>query len=104
MKLMIYGRELERVGSIKFLGVILDARLTFAEHIKTMEDKSKKVINVMRCLTEREWGYIPDRLFDRKRVGIYPRSHSATKTIRAPCYRKFYFDFPSPLLVYSPLA
>ncbi len=26
------------------------------------------------------------------------------KTIRAPCYNKFYFDFRSPLLAYSPLA
>ncbi len=32
------------------------------------------------------------------------RSHSATRIIRAACYRKFYFDFPSPLLAYSPLA
>ncbi len=39
---MMYGREVERVGSIKFLGVILDARLTFAEHIKKIEDKCKK--------------------------------------------------------------
>ncbi len=56
MRLMMYGRELERVGSIKFLGVTLYSRLTFAEHIKKMEDKCKKVINVMRCLTGREWG------------------------------------------------
>ncbi len=35
---------------------------------------------------------------------IYPRSHSATRIIRVACYRKFYFDFPSPLLAYSPLA
>ncbi len=27
-------------------------------------------------------------------VWIYPRSHSATRIIRAACYRKFYFDFP----------
>ncbi len=56
IKLMMYGRVVERVGSIKFLGVILDARLTFAEHIKKIEDKCKKVIHVMRCLTGREWG------------------------------------------------
>ncbi len=37
-------------------------------------------------------------------VWIYSRSHSATRIIRAACYRKFYFDFPSPLLAYSPLA
>ncbi len=37
-------------------------------------------------------------------VWIYSRLHSATRIIRAACYRKFYFDFPSPLLAYSPLA
>ncbi len=26
------------------------------------------------------------------------------RIIRAACYRKFYFDFPSPLLAYNPLA
>lgn len=52
----MYGRELERVGSFKFLGVTFDSRLTFAEQIKKIEDKCKKVINVMRCLTGREWG------------------------------------------------
>ncbi len=35
---------------------------------------------------------------------IYALSHFATKTIRAPCYHKFYFDFQSPLLAYSSLA
>ncbi len=34
---------------------------------------------------------------------IWNSSHSATKTIRVP-YHKFYFDFQSPLLAYSPLA
>lgn len=50
MKLRLYGKELERVGTFKFLGV------TWADHIRKMEEKCKKVINVMRCLTGREWG------------------------------------------------
>ncbi len=33
-----------------------------------------------------------------------PLLNSVTKIIRAPCYHKFYFDFPSLLLAYSPLA
>jgi len=37
-------------------------------------------------------------------VWTYPRSHSAMRIIRVACYRKFYFDFPSPLLAYRPLA
>lgn len=49
------GKELERVGTFTFLGVTLDARLTFAEHIKKMEGKYRKVIKVIRCLTGRKW-------------------------------------------------
>ena len=56
VKLKMYGKELERVGSFKYLGVLFDAKLTWADHIKRIEDKCKKVINVMRCLTGREWG------------------------------------------------
>ncbi len=56
MKLNMYGKELERVGTFKCLGVIFDSRLTWADHIKKIEGKCKKVINVMRCLTGREWG------------------------------------------------
>ena len=56
MKLRMYGKELERVGSLKYLGVIFDSRVTWADHIRKIEDKCKKVINVMRCLTGRDWG------------------------------------------------
>ena len=56
MKLWMYGKELERVGSFKYLGVIFDSRVTWADHIRKIEDKCKKVINVMRCLTGRDWG------------------------------------------------
>ena len=56
MKLRMYGKELERVGSFKYLGVIFDSRVTWADHIRKIEDKCKKVINVMRCLTGRGWG------------------------------------------------
>ena len=52
----MYGKELERVGSFKYLGVIFDSRVTWADHIRKIEDKCKKVINVMRCLTGRDWG------------------------------------------------
>lgn len=42
--------------SKKFQGINLDSRLTFADHIRKMEEKCKKVINVLRCLRGREWG------------------------------------------------
>ena len=56
MKLRMYGEMLERVGSFKYLGVVFDSWLTWADHIKRIVDKCKKVINVMRCLAGRDWG------------------------------------------------
>ena len=56
MRLTMYGKVLERVSSFKYLGVIFDSRLTWIDHIKRIEDKCKKVMNVMRCLSGREWG------------------------------------------------
>ncbi len=52
----MYGKKIERVGTFKFLGVHFDSWLTWAEHIRRVEEKSYKVINVMRCLTGRECG------------------------------------------------
>lgn len=39
--------NLERVKKFCFLGVHFDSRLTWGEHIRNVEDKCKKVINIM---------------------------------------------------------
>lgn len=52
----ISGRELERVNSFKYLGIWFDQKLTWIQHIQTIVDRSKKVLNVMRCLCGTEWG------------------------------------------------
>ncbi len=51
----MYGKEIERVGTFTFLGVHFDSRLTWAEHIRRVEEKSKKVIH--------------NEMLNRKRVG-----------------------------------
>lgn len=56
LKLQIYGQEIERVSSFKFLGVMFDSRLTWGDEIDRVEARCKKVINVMRCLAGGEWG------------------------------------------------
>ncbi len=56
LKLRKYGRDLEKVGTFTFLGIILDSRLTFADHIRRMEERCKRVINILRCLRGKEWG------------------------------------------------
>ena len=55
-KLNLYGKNLDRVNSFPFLGLIFDSRLTWREHVKGIVEKSKGVLNVMRRLAGLEWG------------------------------------------------
>lgn len=41
---------------MRFLGLIFDSRLTWREHVQGIVKSSKGVLNIMRCLTGREWG------------------------------------------------
>uniref|UniRef100_A0A8C6LHB5 Reverse transcriptase domain-containing protein n=1 Tax=Nothobranchius furzeri TaxID=105023 RepID=A0A8C6LHB5_NOTFU len=56
LKLKLYSQELERVNKFKFLGIWFDERITWGVHIQSIMDKSKKVLNIMRCLVGSEWG------------------------------------------------
>ncbi len=38
------------MSKIRFIGIRLDSRLTWKEHIEGMEDKCKKVLNIIRCV------------------------------------------------------
>ncbi len=54
--LKLYGSSSERVESFRFLGVVFDSKLTWREHVRNVEGRCKKVINIMRCLTGVDWG------------------------------------------------
>ncbi|KAI2644871.1 putative RNA-directed DNA polymerase from transposon BS [Labeo rohita] len=56
LKLQLYDKELEQVKVIRFLGMWFDTRVTWSTHISKMEEKCKKILNVMRCISGREWG------------------------------------------------
>ena len=51
IKLELYGRNLERVKSFKFLAVFFDTRLTWRDHLSIVVDKCKKSneFNEMSC-------------------------------------------------------
>ncbi len=53
IKLSLYGKQLEQVSVVKFLGVWLDEKLKIDVEKLT---KCKKALNVMRCLADSEWG------------------------------------------------
>ena len=50
------NQNIKFVKKTKFLGMMLDNRMSWAEHIKYTVDKCKKTLNLMRCLTGQGWG------------------------------------------------
>lgn len=54
--LKMYGQALEQVKTVKFLGMWMDSRLTWRQHIVKMSDKCKKGLNVLKCLAGSDWG------------------------------------------------
>jgi len=44
------------VNSLKYLGIILDSKLTFRDHISTMIDKCSKLIFVVSKSAKLNWG------------------------------------------------
>ncbi|XP_037536736.1 uncharacterized protein LOC119413748 [Nematolebias whitei] len=55
-ELKLYGKVIEREKQFKFLGIWFDERLTWTVHIQKVADKCKKILNIMRCLTGKDWG------------------------------------------------
>lgn len=56
VKLKLYKQDLEQVSAVKYLGVWMDQRLTFATHAKKLIEKCKTGVNILRCLSGVEWG------------------------------------------------
>lgn len=47
---------LEQVKFISFLGVWFDEKLTWKIHLDKIKNKCKNIINILQCLSGREWG------------------------------------------------
>ncbi len=48
INLNLYGKEIERVECMKYLGVLLDSSLTFEQHIDYLVDKASKKLGAIR--------------------------------------------------------
>lgn len=48
--------RIESRDSVKYLGVVLDPRRSFWEHITSLKDKSKDIYNRLRKMTSANWG------------------------------------------------
>jgi ribonuclease HI len=54
--LKLQGKNITCLTSVKLLGVTLDKHLTFNAHVDDIVDRSKKTLNLMRCLSGTTWG------------------------------------------------
>lgn len=80
--LKLYGNSLETVESFRFLGVHFDSRLTWRHHVRSIMDKCKLVINVMKCLVGLDQGakvaYL--KYMQHYKAGLWER-RSTAKTV-----------------------
>ena len=54
--LQLYGESIPVVAETKFLGLILDKKLTFIPHIKYLKDRCMKALNLLRAVAHKDWG------------------------------------------------
>ncbi|KAJ8911000.1 hypothetical protein NQ315_011265 [Exocentrus adspersus] len=62
--LYMENRDILCSSSVKFLGLILDSKLTWQEHISSIVLKCKKSLNVLKVLAGTKWGADPDCLLN----------------------------------------
>uniref|UniRef100_A0A6G5A9V6 Putative tick transposon n=1 Tax=Rhipicephalus microplus TaxID=6941 RepID=A0A6G5A9V6_RHIMP len=55
-ELVVKGERLPVNTEHKFLGIILDAKLTFVPHIKHLKNKCLKTMNILKVLSRTTWG------------------------------------------------
>lgn len=55
-KLLINNQDIEIVKAIKYLGVIIDSKLTFREHFNHLASKAKKLLAGLSLTTRPTWG------------------------------------------------
>ena len=56
IQLKIKNKNIEQTDTAKFLGIIFDNRLSWAQHIKYIQEKSKPRLNLLRSLTGSRFG------------------------------------------------
>ena len=86
MELFLYGRQIPVKPNAKFLGVVLDRKLTYKEHLKQLRDKCFKSLNILKCVSRTSYGA------DRQTLLMLYRSLIRSKLD----YACFAYDSASP--------
>lgn len=70
IQLKLYGQNMERVTKFKYLGLWFDEKCLWRTHVKQIETKCIKVLNLMRSVSGYDWGADKQSLLDIYRALI----------------------------------
>lgn len=69
-QLKLYGQNMESVKEFKYVGLWFDEKCVWRNHVKQVETKCKKVLNLMRSVSGYQWGADKQSLLDIYRAVI----------------------------------
>jgi ribonuclease HI len=69
----LHGKTLRLVDSTKYLGLIIDKKLNFTEHINYCITKAQKALWATRGMVARNWGLLPKRVLWIYQQIVIPR-------------------------------
>ena len=58
--LILHGKELKMLDEVKYLGVILDSKLNWNQHLQKIIRKVQTTFVVVRCICGKKWGLRPN--------------------------------------------
>ena len=57
--LKLHGKELEMLGEVKYLEVILDSKLNWNQHLQKINSKAQTTFAIVRRICGKKWGLRP---------------------------------------------
>ena len=60
--LKLHGKELEMLGEVKYLGVILDSKLNSNQHLQKINSKAQTTFAIVRRICGKKWGLRPSMM------------------------------------------
>jgi len=72
LEIFLNYKLLKQVNLLKYLGIILDRKMTFREHINDMKEKCTKLIFTLSKSAKRNWGLSHEALRTIYTGGILP--------------------------------
>ncbi|RNA03439.1 RNA-directed DNA polymerase from mobile element jockey-like, partial [Brachionus plicatilis] len=62
LNLKINGNSLNNEEKVKFLGIMLDSKLTFSPMVADLKERCNSRLHLIKYLSNRKWGLKPETL------------------------------------------